>query len=70
MEAAGVGFTPLKSELTALHCGDKKQLVEVGDHFCTLRTDTQAVLGVVGERYTVLQNFDAFTFFDALVGSR
>jgi phage/plasmid-like protein (TIGR03299 family) len=35
-----------------------------------VRTDTQAVLGVVGKRYRVFQNREAFDFMDALVGDR
>lgn len=37
-------------------------------YFATIRTDTEQVLGVVGKDYEVLQNVDAFNFFDAVVG--
>ena len=40
----------------------------VPNYFATLRTDTDEVLGVVGNDYEVVQNRDAFTFFDAIVG--
>ncbi|ALL07103.1 alpha/beta hydrolase [Pedobacter sp. PACM 27299] len=40
----------------------------VPDYFANVRTDTQAVLGVVGKDYTVVQNTDAFAFFDSIVG--
>ena len=33
-----------------------------------MRTDTEQVLGVVGKDYEVVQNVDAFSFFDAIVG--
>ena len=66
MEHAGLDYTVTKQLLYTL--ADKKRLVEVPDNFCTVRTDTNAVLGVVGDRYSVVQNSDAFTFFDALVG--
>src|SRR5690606_9748906 len=41
--------------------------IEVPDHYATIRTDTQEVLGVVGKDYEVVQNVDAFRFFDAIV---
>ena len=46
------------------------RLVEVKQKFATVRTDTEVPLGVVGGRYTVLQNSKAFQFFDEIVGSK
>jgi hypothetical protein len=40
----------------------------VPSHYATVRSDTGAVLGVVGEDYEVIQNTDAFSFFDSIVG--
>ena len=42
--------------------------IEVPNYFATVRTDTEDVLGVVGKDYKVVQNADAFTFFDSIVG--
>lgn len=42
--------------------------IEVPNYFATVRTDNNAVLGVVGKDYEVVQNADAFQFFDAIVG--
>lgn len=42
--------------------------IKVPDFFATLRTDTDQVLGVVTKDYQVVQNTDAFAFFDSLVG--
>jgi phage/plasmid-like protein (TIGR03299 family) len=42
--------------------------IEVPNHFATVRTDTEQVLGVVGKDYEVVQNIDAFSFFDSIVG--
>src|SRR5689334_622742 len=42
----------------------------VPNFFATVRQDTKAVLGVVGNRYTPLQNSDAFKFIDSVVGSK
>ena len=40
----------------------------IKDKFAVRRTDTQAVLGVVGKNYEPLQNRDAFAFFDGVFG--
>ena len=40
----------------------------VPDHFATMRTDNNTVFGVVGKDYQVVQNTEAFAFFDAIVG--
>src|SRR4051812_27117970 len=42
--------------------------IEVPNYFATVRTDTEQALGVVGKDYEVVQNKDAFSFFDAIVG--
>jgi len=42
--------------------------IEVPNYYATIRTDTEQVLGVVGKDYEVVQNADAFSFFDAIVG--
>jgi len=63
IEAAGLGFTveklPLRTESHDL---------SVPRIFATVRTDTLDVLGVVGSYYVPIQNKDAFSTFDALVG--
>jgi phage/plasmid-like protein (TIGR03299 family) len=41
--------------------------IAVPNYYATLRTDTEDVLGVVGKDYEIVQNKDAFTFFDAIV---
>lgn len=48
-----------------------KQLFEgihVPNNFATYRTDNNKVLGVVGNRYEVVQNIEAFEFFDSVIG--
>lgn len=42
-------------------------LVEVPGHFSNVRTDTNQPLGVVKSRYTIVQNKDAFGFFDSII---
>lgn len=39
------------------------------DKFATYRKDTSEPLGIVGSRYEIVQNKDAFAFFDAIVDS-
>ncbi len=63
IEAAGIGFVVEKVPLKT----DPHEF-PITTHFATLRTDTKQVLGVVGSRYLPIQNRDAFTTFDALVG--
>lgn len=42
--------------------------LEVPNNFANIRTDNNAVLGVVGKDYHIVQNREAFNFFDAIVG--
>jgi phage/plasmid-like protein (TIGR03299 family) len=48
--------------------GIKIPEIIVPDYYATVRTDNEAVLGVVGNDYEVVQNTDAFSFFDSIVG--
>lgn len=41
----------------------------VPSYYANIRTDTQQVLGVVGKDYHIVQNLDAFSFFDSIVGN-
>jgi phage/plasmid-like protein (TIGR03299 family) len=41
---------------------------EVPNFYATVRNDNKTVLGVVGKDYKVVQNRNAFEFFDAIVG--
>ncbi|MGI8559667.1 MAG: DUF932 domain-containing protein [Solirubrobacteraceae bacterium] len=42
---------------------------EIPGYYATVRQDTRAVLGIVGERYRIVQNEEAFQFVDQLLGS-
>ena len=42
----------------------------VPDYFANVRTDTEEVLGVVGKDYKIVQNIDAFSFFDDIVRAK
>ena len=41
----------------------------IPEHRAAVRQDTQTVLGIVGNRYHVIQNTEAFSAFDAIVGA-
>ena len=60
VEQWGLQAVKWQSDLTA----------QVSGFVANVRTDTKAVLGVVGRRYRVFQNREAFDFMDALVGDR
>ena len=74
-EALSASGTDYAVELRPLYCtvqrevpdGNFEQTVAVPDNFATVRTDTGGVLGVVGSRYNVLQNADAFGVLSPLV---
>ena len=56
---AGLDFEVEKQQLLLPDGRDAKGA------FATIRMDTNKQLGLVGSRYTVLQNKDAFGFFDS-----
>jgi len=74
---AGLDFEVIKSPLythgKGISIGNDGEIKEGGgillpDNFATMRTDTNQVFGVVGRDYQIVQNADAFAFFDAIVG--
>lgn len=42
--------------------------IDIPDRFATIRMDTMQPLGVVGTKYTIVQNNEAFDFFDEIIG--
>lgn len=56
-----VGLQPLVAQLGGIYVPTPA--------FATYRTDTNAILGVVGNRYTPLQNDDAFKGYEPLIES-
>lgn len=44
--------------------------IEIPSHRAVVRTDNKEVLGVVGKGYQILQNRDAFSFFDEAIKDR
>lgn len=69
---AGLDYQVQKANLLAslpsAKSNQDESTVPVGGYFATVRTDTNVVLGVVGREYQIVQNRDAFTFFDSIVG--
>jgi phage/plasmid-like protein (TIGR03299 family) len=76
IQYAGLDYTVEKRPLFTYDNDNMLQDVEgslqipeiaVPNYYATLRTDTKDVLGVVGKDYKIVQNKEAFTFFDAIV---
>lgn len=63
LDASGLGWWVNKEPMFL------KDGTEVEGHFCTRRKDDDSQLGVVGSDYTVLQNEDAFDWFEPMVDS-
>lgn len=75
LQFAGLDFTVVKRKLFTYDnennfAGSDTVMpkIEVPNYFATVRNDTEQVLGVVGKDYEVVQNLEAFSFFDAIVG--
>lgn len=73
LKFAGLDYTVEKRKLYTLahqlyNADTEVERVAVSNHRATVRTDTEVVLGVVGKDYQVVQNVDAFSFFDSIVG--
>ena len=77
LKFAGLDYTVAKRNLFTLKSKDNiADLsgsiyipgIPVPEFYATLRTDNEQVLGVVGKDYEIVQNVDAFCFFDAIVG--
>ena len=65
IKAANLGYEVIKIQNMAHYEG--ANYVSPGS-FSTFRKDTKKVLGAVGKDYTIIQNWEAFSFFDAIVG--
>lgn len=63
---AGLDYEVEKRKLFTSSLQDMR--IEVPNFFSTVRTDNDTVLGVVGKDYQIVQNRNAFSFFDSIVG--
>ncbi|EMR00913.1 DUF932 domain-containing protein [Cesiribacter andamanensis] len=78
IEFAGLDYEVQKTSLQAFTLPfmphpvpdtDNWPYAKVPDRYATVRTDTGNPLGIVGKNYQVVQNKEAFGFFDSIVGS-
>ena len=74
IEASGLGWSVAKEPI-AIDRGETPgadwwtpRCEEIPGYFATVRQDTREVLGIVGERYRIVQNDEAFAFVDQLLG--
>lgn len=58
---------PLYAHLDADETNESA-MIEVPDKVANVRMDTGTVVGIVGDRYHVVQNIEAFDFFDEIIG--
>ncbi len=76
IQASGLGWQ-VEREPIAVDRGDaatvsdwwEPRCEEIPGFYATVRQDTRTVLGIVGERYRIVQNEEAFQFVDQLLGS-
>jgi len=47
---------------------NKSAFTQLSSNFATYRKDNQHTFGIVGARYEVIQNTEAFQFFDSIIG--
>lgn len=69
---AGLDYEVVKEDLYTTSFNEAGQAMDftkrVKTHYATIRKDTGDILGVVGKDYEIVQNLEAFSFFDAIVG--
>ncbi len=76
IERSGLGWR-VEREPIAIDRGDAATVddwwlprcEEISGWWANVRQDTRQVLGIVGERYRIVQNIEAFQFVDQLIGS-
>lgn len=70
IQHAGLNYQVQKAGLSAVNLSSQNAVenVPIPNYYATMRTDNGAVLGIVGKDYQIVQNRDAFTFFDSIVG--
>jgi phage/plasmid-like protein (TIGR03299 family) len=75
IDASGLGWSVAKEPIAVDRGGQSDRdwwlprCEEIPGFYATVRQDTREVLGIVGERYRLVQNHEAFAFIDQLLGS-
>lgn len=72
LKFAGLDYEVVKQDIYTTGYNTDGQPMDfshrIKSHHATMRPDTGDVLGIVGKDYEIIQNRDAFSFFDAIVG--
>jgi phage/plasmid-like protein (TIGR03299 family) len=72
IQFAGLDYEVVKQDIYTTCYNAEGQAMDftnrIKSHHATMRPDTGEVLGVVGKDYEIIQNRDAFSFFDSIVG--
>lgn len=72
LKFAGLDYEVVKQDIYTTRYNADGQPMDfshrIKSHYATMRPDTGDVLGIVGKDYEIIQNRDAFSFFDAIVG--
>jgi phage/plasmid-like protein (TIGR03299 family) len=67
IKLANLDYEVAKTSIHAKIIKETDNWAEFKDRFATYRTDTNQPLGIVGGRYEIVQNREAFGFFDAII---
>lgn len=72
LQEAHLDYEVVKEDLFTTSFNSDGQAMDfakrIKTHFATMRKDTGDVLGIVGKDYEIIQNVEAFSFFDSIVG--
>lgn len=72
LKFAGLDYEVIKEDMYTTSFNADGQAMDftkrVKTHYATIRKDTGDILGVVGKDYQIVQNVEAFSFFDSIVG--
>ena len=68
---ANLNFQVIKApNFAQIYENDEVHYIKNTESFSTIRADNNVVLGTVGTKYEILQNSEAFKFFDDIVGTK